>query len=264
MNFIKHQIGIATIGFFLACIGSVSGQESIATDRPDQTECPSIVPKGMFQIESGFQYEFDKSDTSRIQNITYNTSLIKYGLSEYAEFRLIVEYMGCNSIYKRETSVHEREASFSPVAIGMKLRICEESGLIPKTSLICHVDLPAFKCPENQVNTFVPRYRFTMSHTLSDKSSLSYNIGSEWNAVTTIPTHIYTLTLGRSLSEKWGMYIEGYGFITKNQPADHRFDGGFTYLVTNDCQLDVSGGFGLTPAAPDSFIGVGCSWRFKK
>jgi hypothetical protein len=241
-----------------------SRAQSIATDRPDQTECPSIVPKGMFQIESGFQYETDQTDTSVSRNITYYTSLIKYGLSEYAELRLIADYTGNRSFYYKETVRRERASSFSPLSIGMKLRICDEKGILPKTSLICHVDLPSLKNAENTTSVFVPRYRLTMSHTLSDRINLSYNIGSEWNALNPIPTHIYTLTIGQSLSKKWGMYVETYGFLTKHQPADHRLDGGFTYLITNDCQLDVSGGIGITAVAPNSFVALGCSWRFKK
>ena len=31
--------------------------EPIQADRPDQTETPAIVPKGMFQTETGFTFQ---------------------------------------------------------------------------------------------------------------------------------------------------------------------------------------------------------------
>ena len=45
----------------LAGMMNAQGQESpisqIQIDRPDQTECPFIVPKNHFQVESGFLIE---------------------------------------------------------------------------------------------------------------------------------------------------------------------------------------------------------------
>ena len=38
--------------------------ESIQADRPDQTETPAIVPKGMFQVETGFTFQKDDENSS--------------------------------------------------------------------------------------------------------------------------------------------------------------------------------------------------------
>ena len=46
--------------FSLLFITSTSISQNLSPieiDRPDQTECPSIVPKGMFQIENGLNFE---------------------------------------------------------------------------------------------------------------------------------------------------------------------------------------------------------------
>ena len=100
-----------------------------------------------------------------------------------------------------------------------------------------------------------------MQHTLSDKISLGYNLGAEWDGETPEPTFIYTLTSGFALSEKTGFFIELYGFAPQQDKAEHRFDGGFTYLVTNDLMLDASAGFGITDNAPDYFTAIGFSFR---
>jgi hypothetical protein len=39
-------------------------------------------------------------------------------------------------------------------------------------------------------------------------------------------------------------------------------DGGFTWLVSDNLQLDISAGAGLNHAAPDFFISAGAAWRF--
>jgi hypothetical protein len=37
-------------------------------------------------------------------------------------------------------------------------------------------------------------------------------------------------------------------------------NGGFTYLVNDNFQLDLTGGFGLNDEAPDNFISCGASF----
>ena len=102
-----------------------------------------------------------------------------------------------------------------------------------------------------------------MQHTLSERVNLGYNLGAEWNGETAEPTFIYTITTGCALGEKTGAYAELYGFIPQKSAADHLFDGGLTYLLKQNIQFDISGGFGLTPAAPDYFIALGFSFRLK-
>jgi hypothetical protein len=44
--------------------------------------------------------------------------------------------------------------------------------------------------------------------------------------------------------------------------TQHYLNGGFTYLVSDDIQLDLRAGFGLSDAADDFFAGPGLSIRF--
>ncbi len=53
-------------------------------------------------------------------------------------------------------------------------------------------------------------------------------------------------SLGFSLSDKVGSYLEVFGFFPGGKRANSRFiNGGFTYLISNDFQLDARVGFGL-------------------
>lgn len=62
--------------------------EAIQTDRPDQTETPALVPRGMFQMENGFSFE-DAGNGN--ESIVAPSSLLKYGLNDNFELRLILE-----------------------------------------------------------------------------------------------------------------------------------------------------------------------------
>ena len=108
---------------------------------------------------------------------------------------------------------------------------------------------------------FAPSFRFTMQHTLTKDISLSYNLGAEMNGVTAEPIFIYTLTTGFSFSEKFGTYVELYGFAPQNNISEHRADGGITYYVHPNILVDLSGGVGLTENAPQYYTSIGFSLR---
>ena len=226
--------------------------EPIQTDRPDQTESVAVTPKNYLQMEFGFSREqIDKENRS----VSFPSLLLKYGLNERFEFRLITEWVS-------ERSGTENLRGITPLALGFKVSICEEKGILPKTSFLGHLSIPKAASEKFQSKYFAPDFRFTMQHTLSDKISLGYNLGAEWNAETSEPAFIYTVTSGFSLTGKLGCYIELYGFAPQDDKADHRADGGFTYLVNNNFMIDLSGGVGITKNAPDHYFAVGFSHRF--
>lgn len=241
---------IATLG---KTVVKAQNMPPIATDRPDQTECPFIVPKGYFQAENGFFYEKISLNS---QSLAYPSVLWKYGLSENFELRLITELAS-------EKELSQTKMGLSPVAIGFKVRITEENGMIPKTSFIGHLTVPKLASKEFKTNFYAPSFRFTMQHTLSKRFTLAYNLGAEWDGETPEPTFIYTLTTGFSMTEKLGSYLELYGFSPQKQQSDHRLDGGLTYLISNNVMIDISGGLGLTSNAPKYFVSLGFSYRFK-
>ncbi len=126
----------------------------------------------------------------------------------------------CNKATHTDNSISTN--GINPIKIGFKTRLFEEKGIIPLTSFIAHLVIPASGTKEFQTNYFAPSFRFTMQHTLTDKISLGYNLGAEWDGETPEPTFIYTLKTGFSLTEKIGAYVELYGFAPQKDKADCR------------------------------------------
>ncbi|HEU5290609.1 MAG TPA: transporter [Cyclobacteriaceae bacterium] len=249
---------LCVVAFFAS---AQTEKPEIVTDRPDQTEAPVLVPKGGLQVELGTSVENDKSQDVKFTNYTYGTALIKYGVNENFELRLISEYLG-----ERIRSSESQPTNFnglSPLALGVKIKLADEKGFWPQAALIGHINL------KSGSSEFAPEYtaadfRFTFAHTLSDRFSLSYNIGTEWNGQTPDATFIYTVSVGYVITSKLGMFVESYGFLPEEDKADHRLDAGFTYKFSPVVQFDVSGGIGITETAPDSFISTGISFRLFK
>jgi len=247
----KSKIKIHLITLFASILSFSQEIEPIQTDRPDQTETPKIVPKEVFQVESGIG--FQKNETSNT-TIAAPSTLWKYGVNENFELRLITEF-SIEEMSKTKTS------GLNPILVGCKIKLAEEKGIWPQTSLIGHISLPNLASKVLKTDYYAPEFRFTMQHTLSEKMTLGYNLGAEWDGFTPEPTFIYTLTTGYSVSEKMGTYIEIFGFAPQKNVAYHSLDGGVTYLVTNNFMLDLSGGFGLTEFAPEYYYALGVSFR---
>jgi hypothetical protein len=225
----------------------------IQLDRPDQTECPFIVPKNYIQCEAGFGLE---RTTGSVTTATLPTALWKYGVNEKFELRFITEVT-------RVASGGITTLGLAPITVGFKSSLFEESGIIPKTSFIGHITTSNLGSKDFQTTYIAPSFRFVMLHNLAHDISLSYNLGAEWNGETAEHTYIYTLTAGTPITDRLGMYVEAYGFAPADRPADHRADGGFTYLVNNDFMLDLSGGFGLVNTSLEHYLALGISWRWK-
>lgn len=74
----------------IAAGGTLKAQEAepLQADRPDQTECASLVPPGYIQAETGFLYEKGGPDA---RSFLYPSILWKYGVNDRFEVRLITE-----------------------------------------------------------------------------------------------------------------------------------------------------------------------------
>ena len=235
--------------------------DAIVPDRPGQTNPPNIVPVGIVQLETGFSRESSKIDDILTTNFLYNTSLLRIGILENCEIRLIFEYAGTKIDSPAQSSTIN---GFNPISIGTKLAVCPEKGIIPQTSLNVSVGLPYFGRQEFRPAYLAPSFAFLMQNTLSDRYSLGYNLGLQWDGNQPNATAVYSISLSINVLENFGVFAEAYGFSMEKSLSDYRSDFGCTYLMTNNLQLDISGGVGLNSIAPDSFIAFGLAWRIGK
>ena len=224
---------------------------TISTDRPDQTEASNLVPKKFLQVETGAFFE----SLNNVDATTYNTTLLRYGLLGNLELRVGFD--------NTETKINSNTigSGFSPLLLGVKIGISEEKGLLPEIAFIGHIN-PDFLASSDYktLNTAVD-FRFSLSHTLSERSSIGYNLGMAWDGDTPEPSYVYTLAYGYSITDKVGAYIELYGDLPENSSAMHKWDAGVTYLISDNIQLDVSGGTGITKNVQDLFLSAGISFR---
>lgn len=232
----------------------------LITDRPDQTESSTVVPEKTLQIETGFVLETDETNLVNQKSFTYNTTLLRYGLLENFELRLGLEYLGEKTENKHSDSINTN-LGLSPIYAGFKVKIASEEGWKPEIAFIGGMVLPF-----TANDYFKPEYsaaniRFSFAHTLSEKFSIGYNLGAEWDGESAAPGYFYSLAIGVGVSNKLGMFVESYGLLKEKRNDEHLLDAGFTYLLFSNLQLDISAGIGINEAATDNFISFGLSYR---
>jgi hypothetical protein len=96
-----------------------SQKPEIVTDRPDQSNTPSLVPQGALQIETGVLAEKENIRSAHQMNYTYNTSLLKYGINEHFEVRFNAGYLGTRNKFSEVAT----RKGLGPIALGMKINI---------------------------------------------------------------------------------------------------------------------------------------------
>ncbi|WP_456407047.1 transporter [Caldithrix abyssi] len=253
----KHFLFLFFIPFLL------NAQESIIpliTDRPDQTESSVTVPLNSLQIETGVLLENNKTGFSEQKSFVYNSTLLRYGLGKNLELRLGFEYLGEENKSLNSDSSNTI-SGFGPLNAGFKFKITEEEDWKPEIALIGAIDLPFTASSYFKPNYTALNFVFCFSHSISEKITVAYNLGTTLEGIKSISEYIYSFSINCGLTERVGTFIESYASFSSAHSPAHMLDGGITYLFWPQLQLDVYGGVGINKQAPDRFVGAGFSYR---
>lgn len=231
----------------------------LITDRPDATEASSVVPKGTLQVETGGFYESFEDKGLKFERSVYNTTLLRYGVLDNFELRLGLNFEE-QQVKSNGNQIGNALNGLSPLLFGMKLNIAEEKEGFPEIALIGHLFLPFSASDDFKPETTGADFRFSLSHTLGERSSLGYNIGAQWGDDSPEIAYIYTLAYGYGITDRFGFFAEVYGDFPEDSQANHLWDAGLTYLLRPNIQLDVSGGTSFTKGQ-DVLLSAGISFR---
>ena len=262
MKMTRYKNSLVAFSFLVFTVIGVNAQDQdtdavggMVTDRPDATESPSVVPKGYLQVETGGFYESFEENNTTLERTVYNTSLLRYGVLENLELRV-----GWNFEDQKITGQENSVSGLSPLLFGLKLAIAEEKNGWPEVGFIGHLFLPFTASTDFKPETTGADFRFSVSHTLSENTNLSYNFGAQWGADSPEIAYIYTIAYGIGLSDKIGFYAELYGDLPENSSANHFWDTGFTWLMQPNIQFDATVGTSITQGQ-DILLSAGLSFR---
>jgi len=242
-----------------------SSEPDLVTDRPDQTESSVVVRPGRVQLETGWTFSREDESGERKDTEEAAGTLVRIGLAERVELR--VGWAGYISEDVDLAGAMTEADGPGDAELGAKLYLREEQGRAPELALLAAVSLPT-GADEFSSDELDPSFRISASHGLSERLAIGYNAGLAWTSESgaTLSSYLYTAALGIGVTDRLGAFVELFGELPASAPGRpaNSVDGGLTYLLRDNIQVDLAGGIGLSSAADDWFVGLGISVRFPR
>ena len=245
--------------FGVLLAGSAQAQdEPLITDRPDFTESPQVVPRGRVQVEGGLTY----SRQGPARDWGVGEVLVRVPVAKKVEVRIGVPS------YMRQRGAG-RTSGLDDSFLGAKFALSDGNTQKkkPALGLLIGTTLPTGSTAIGE-DAYQPEAIISASWELSPKLAFNSNLGyarpsdggARFNQL------LGSVSLGFALNDKWGAFAEVFGLSKADATGKSAkyVDGGVTYLINNDFQLDARLGFGLNNkvGGPDFFTGIGASRRF--
>lgn len=246
--------------------------EPLVTDRPDFTESTDAVPAGHVQLELGYTFTYDREGNERLRTQTPPELLVRVGIVDNLELRI-----GWDGYTLTEQSVpversnrtrftdHDWSQGSNDLSLGIKYKFFEQHEWRPHFGVIAGVSVPSGSAILSSGDVD-PELVLLWAYDLSDTTALAGNVG--FAAPTDAGDRFFqataSLSVAASLTDRLGAYIEYFGIYPNAEHTDcaHSANGGLTYLINNNLQLDWRIGAGLNEEADDFFTGFGIAWRF--
>ena len=235
----------------------------MSTDRPDKTESPYTVDAGRFQIETDlFAYTVDRESgvTSRTYDILpFN---VKIGLAHDTDLQIVY---GAFSV-ARVSGGPPSERGFGDVTLRLKHNLWGNDGGRTAFGL-----MPFVKLPTNTMSDLNDSVEGGLIVPLAIDLGNGIGLGlmTEVDILKNAtggydPSFINSASLSFELTDRVGAYVEAFVEHSTERNADTvvTIDGGFTFAVTDNLQLDAGANIGVTDAADDLTVFMGLSQRY--
>ena len=226
------------LSLLLIFLGYTAIGQTIATDRPTAlTENATSLYKNGIQLESGLLIELDSGET---QSISAPNLLLRYGLTEKTELRLMNDVL-----------INEGNIILGVWTIGTKIQLYESDKM--NLSVLSSTALPNVNGEMGSLLEQPINAKVIGNYAVSKTNSVGYTVGYTINQ-----NEIgYSLFLSHNFSDNISTFIELYGF---NDQLN--IDAGFAYLVQDKLQFDAYFGTGINNKM--TFASVGLSYLYQK
>lgn len=246
--------------------GPPGRDEPLASDRPDFTESSTTVGRGVAQVEMGYTYISNVDGGVHTNSHSLPEMLWRIGLlADWFELR--VAYNAGTGLVVAEPLGTFTASGSEDLYLGAKIGLTPQEGFLPEMALVPQMTLPT-GTSELTSGQVLPGLNWLYGWDITDW--LSCGGSSQVNKGIDDAGDLYysigqSATIGISLSDRLGMYTEWF-FLTPSAATlahtEHYLDGGVTYSVNNDLQVDVRAGIGISRASDNFFVGTGFVRRF--
>lgn len=231
------------------------------------------MPRGHVQLEMGYTFTSDSERSDHYRDHAFGQTNFRVGLMENLELRLLWGGFSTTRFDSIAESSHtgrryrsvDHVDGATDMVVGIRTQLLKNDGLVPDLTFLANMSLPVGSGSKSSGDV-VPDVRLAYGWALSDKMRL-YGVGIAAAPISEGSRYFQasgSLGVSYAWTERVGTFIEYYGTYPggKDQDCAHSADGGFSILLSDNCQLDFSAGIGLNEQAPDYFLGAGLSFRW--
>lgn len=235
----------------------------LATDRPDATESPFTVDAGRVQLEMDFASTTrNRRDGVRTTGWEVTPFNLRLGITRNVELGVLVT-PGQRETEQPRVGPREKRAGFGDTTVRGKLNLRGNDGGPWAWGLMADLKLPT-------ASGGFSRGKCEGALTLP----VAFELGGGWGggAMTFVELRSTgggqdravwgnTVTVGHDITEKLGGFVELTSAAGDGAPVA-TCNGGLTYRVARDVQVDGGVNLGLSRGAPDVQVFAGISRRF--
>jgi hypothetical protein len=260
MNQFQHHLYLSVCLLISFQIKTSNAQ--ITTDRPSQSDNSYVLETGYFQFENAFNANFYESAPYTNYQFSLPATSIRYGLHQKAELRLGAEYNQSLLVDDNPNTYNINNSNLQHLQLGTKIQ------LLKRVAWISHILIPV---DNNNAERLGQLHKVTATFPLTKKTSITSNL--VYRRVNTqvfndlIPNNSYMATLNfwSQITPNLMLFSEPYILYNNNSYHSLNFNAGFAYVLHENHQIDLSAGTSVhTSFAPQSFVALGYSFRFKK
>jgi hypothetical protein len=208
------------------------------TDRPDQTESPYTVPPGWVQVESSLvSYSRSLSTAERAESFDWAASVVKFGLTQHMDLQMVLTPW----IQSREAG-QPSLAGFGDVQLRLKWNLVGNDEGTFAAAVMPYLHAPTASAGLGST-TWEGGLLVPMTWQISDKSYIATMAFAGINRSADQRHRLEpgaSVAVGTALSERLGGYLEAWAQRSRSTASGTLLsvDGGLTFAVTDDIQLD--------------------------
>ncbi len=226
--------------------------DGVVADRPGFSTGTYSVPPGRYNIEMGYSYTFD-STTSENDSQSFPLFELRTGVTENMEFDILWDGWSMSRDFEN--------GSVADITIGGKYRLVKND--LYNITMMALATLPTGDESDFELQGISPLVGLLWDYTANEY--ISY-FGTLQTSTYKEQKRIYDFQTAIGLSiahtEKIGSFLEIYTILpSSGLSKEYVIDGGFTYMLRKNIQLDINGGVGLNEES-NSFVGFGIAIGF--
>ena len=207
-----------------------SEEAGFTADRPGATTGVDVLPKGRLQWEMGMGYQQVRQNGATSYIWTLNTTLLRFGISDYAELRLQGDWK------KEGGEIFDYNGSEN-VAIGAKAKLFDGWKFVPAVSLLGNIIIPS-KRYDNMPNNWSSQMGLLCQNQLTSWLSLGYEGDLIWFD-SEKPIIFYGACLGFALNDRWQLIAEEYNYRYPDN-TENWMELGVAWQLSRRVQIDVN------------------------